>query len=84
VPQGNSETGELMRRILLSIMLGAIAIGGSAEEYSSTPRPCCPKPIDPGYDSREASVLSMMGWGVGLCAGIAILCALLNNNPENN
>jgi hypothetical protein len=32
--------------------------------------------------SREATVLSMMGWGVGIFAGIAVLCSLLNNNPE--
>lgn len=33
------------------------------------------------YDSRDASVLSMMGWGIGIAIGIAALCALLDNNP---
>ncbi len=32
--------------------------------------------------SREATVVSMMGWGIGIFIGIAVLCALLTNNPE--
>jgi hypothetical protein len=33
-----------------------------------------------GYSSRDATVLSMMGWGVGLAVGIGLLCALIDNN----
>ncbi len=35
------------------------------------------------YDSRDASVLSMMGWGIGIAIGIAALCALIDNNPSS-
>ena len=35
-----------------------------------------------GYASRDATVLSMMGWGIGIFAGIATLFALLDNNTE--
>lgn len=73
-----------MRQIVLSICLLMICNTGMAEDPPRAPRACCPKQIDPGYDSREASVLSMMGWGIGLFAGIAILCSLLNNNPSDN
>ena len=30
-----------------------------------------------GYSTRNATVLSMMGWGVGLAVGIALLCGYL-------
>lgn len=37
-----------------------------------------------GYGSRDATVLSMMGWGLGLGVGIATLCALIPSNPEGS
>lgn len=33
-----------------------------------------------GYSCRDATVLSMMGWGIGLAVGIAFLCAILEQN----
>lgn len=33
-----------------------------------------------GYASRDATVLSIMGWGAGLAVGIATLCALVSTN----
>ena len=36
------------------------------------------------YSYRETSVLSMMGWGLGLFAAIAVLCSLVENNPAPN
>ena len=36
-----------------------------------------------GYATRDATVLSMMGWGVGLAAGIAALCALVHNDTAH-
>jgi hypothetical protein len=73
-----------MRQVILSICLLMICNTGIADDPPPAPRAYCPREVDPGYDSREASVLSMMGWGVGLFAGIAILCALLNNNPSDS
>lgn len=35
------------------------------------------------YATRDATVLSMMGWGVGLAAGIAALCALVHNDTAH-
>jgi hypothetical protein len=37
-----------------------------------------------GYASRDATVLSVMGWGVGLAVGIATLFALLDNNKTSS
>lgn len=36
------------------------------------------------YSYKEASVLSMMGWGIGLFAAIAVLCSLVENNPAHS
>lgn len=33
-----------------------------------------------GYSSRNATILSMMGWGFILATGIATLCALISDN----
>jgi len=37
-----------------------------------------------GYSSRDATVLSVMGWGTGLAVGIATLCALLNDGSNSH
>lgn len=37
-----------------------------------------------GYSSRDATVLSVMGWGVGLAVGIATLAALLNSDGSSS
>ena len=34
----------------------------------------------PGYTSRDATVLSMMGWGISIAVGIAAFCALMEND----
>ena len=54
------------------------ALAGETEE-NPPPR----KKESASYCSRDASVLSMMGWGIGIFAGIATLFALLDNNPES-
>jgi hypothetical protein len=33
-----------------------------------------------GYATRDASVMSMMGWGLAIAVGIATLFSLLDNN----
>ena len=37
-----------------------------------------------GYSTRDASVLSMMGWGIGLGAGIAVLCGMLEQDTAHS
>ena len=36
-----------------------------------------------GFASRDATVLSMMGWGIALTVGIATLFSLLDNNSTS-
>jgi hypothetical protein len=33
-----------------------------------------------GYASREATAASMMGWGLGIAVGIAVLTGMIHNN----
>jgi hypothetical protein len=61
-----------MNRLICFALIIAVCFVHAAEEINE--RPC---------DSREATVLSMMGWGLGLFAGIAALCALLHDNPDD-
>ena len=37
-----------------------------------------------GYGTRDATVLSMMGWGAGLALGIAILCGSLSQSTSGS
>lgn len=36
-----------------------------------------------GYGTRDATVLSMMGWGLGLGLGIALLCGFIENSTAH-
>jgi len=37
-----------------------------------------------GASTRDATVLSMMGWGVGLAVGIALLCGYLEQDTGHS
>ena len=37
-----------------------------------------------GYSSRDATALSIMGWGAGLAIGMATLSAFLGTNNSSN
>jgi hypothetical protein len=37
-----------------------------------------------GYSTRNATVLSMMGWGLGLAAGIGLLCGYLFDSESTH
>ena len=37
-----------------------------------------------GYASRDATTLSMVGWGVAIAVGIAVLCALIVNVDDSS
>ena len=69
-----------MGRILilaLSISLSTTALAKNTSEDEEDYR-------TPGYVTRDTTVLSMMGWGIGLFAGIAVLVSLLDNNPDSD
>lgn len=69
----------MIHRALLVILALAFFTTGFAQEVRNPQRPCR-RGENACYGSRDATVLSMMGWGIGLGVGIATLCALIPNN----
>lgn len=69
-----------MKKVLLSIFILTLCMQGFGQESSDSKQ----TGRAAGYASREATVASMMGWGIGLFAGIATLFALLDNNSESS
>jgi hypothetical protein len=61
--------------LLLTIFLSSTPI--YAQE--TAPRRTATRGDGAGYSTRDASVLSMMGWGLGLALGIALLCGYLED-----
>jgi hypothetical protein len=72
----------MIRRALLVVLGVAFLSTGFAQEAVSRER-AARRGDNAGYGSRNATVLSMMGWGVGLAVGIATLCALIPNNEAS-
>jgi hypothetical protein len=60
----------------IAIFITACAILGNNSAFAATNN----VGKGAGYGARNATVLSMMGWGVGLAVGIAALCALIPNS----
>jgi len=58
-----------------------LIFSSSFAEESSTKRPSRRGEVA-GYASRDATVLSVMGWGVALAVGIATLAALLSDGDN--
>lgn len=69
-----------MLRIIISV-LTIISCTSAVAEEPAKPKKKCDRSA--GYSSRDATVLSMMGWGIGIFAGIATLFALLDSNPDH-
>jgi hypothetical protein len=72
-----------MKHRLLLILCAVMAVSTG---FSQEPEKRCHSRTGEcaGYSSRDATNLSMMGWGVGLVAGIATLCALIPNNATSS
>ncbi|MBX7067491.1 MAG: hypothetical protein K1X28_09700 [Parachlamydiales bacterium] len=70
-----------MRKWITTLLIAAIASYAFGQETAEQRR--CRRGQAPGYATRDATVLSMMGWGLGIAIGIAALCALIENNPAS-
>ncbi len=68
-----------MRKILLVFLSISIATSAFPQESREARR--SRRGQAAGFATRDATVLSMMGWGVGIAAGIATICALI---PESS
>lgn len=68
-----------MRKILLAILTLAVSSTGLLSEDARSKGVWRPGEAST-YATRDASVLSIMGWGIGIAVGIATLFSLLDNN----
>ena len=73
--------GPSVKRVILSIFILTFCTSGFSEEKNETRSRCGQGAV---CAARESTVLSMMGWGIGLFAGIAALCSLIDSNPERD
>jgi hypothetical protein len=72
--------GMLQKKILTILTLLAVS-SSFAQEPTVKAKPKQGEAA--GYSSRDATALSIMGWGTGLAIGIATLAALLNTDANN-
>lgn len=71
-----------MRKFLLTLLGLAVCTSSFSQESQEARR--ARRGQGAGFASRDATVLSMMGWGVGIIAGIAALCALIDNETSSS
>lgn len=67
-----------MRKVLLILLSFCVTTAAFSQETREDRR--CRRGQSAGYASRDATVLSMMGWGLGIAVGIAVICVLITNN----
>ncbi len=70
-----------MRKILACLL---ILLLSSTSGYSQEAPKATRRGTGAGYSSRDATVLSMMGWGVGMGLGIAVLCGSLSQSKSGS
>lgn len=73
-----------MRKLLFALLSLALSLSTTAFSQETREARRSRRGQAAGYASRDATVLSMMGWGVGLAVGIAALCALIENNEATS
>lgn len=72
-----------MKKVWIVALLCCYSVA-MAQEKSSPPPQTKRRGDAAAYGSRDATVLSMMGWGVALSVGIATLCALVHNEGSTS
>jgi len=75
--------GIMIRRATIFVLALGLLSTGFAQDAKNHQRPSR-RGENAGYGSRDATILSMMGWGLGLGVGIATLCALIPNNTGSS
>jgi len=70
-----------MRKLLLTLLSLILSISAFAQG-GDTPRKR--QGSTAGYATRDATTLSMMGWGIGIAVGIATLSALLTEGNQTS
>lgn len=72
----------MLQKKILTLLCISTLVTSMAQETSSRQSPRRGEAA--GYSSRDATTLSVMGWGVGLAVGIATLAVLLNDGTGSS
>ena len=64
-----------MKKLIMGIMIISLTTSVCADEVVTSSRD-----DSPGYASRDATTLSMMGWGITIAIGVAALVCLIPNH----
>ena len=71
---GCNSWSSLMKKWILSLCIALSAFAQEEEPTGISKK-------KPGYATRDATVLSMIGWGITIAVAIATFTALVHNNP---
>lgn len=71
----------MIRKYLLALLCLSVITSGYSQESREARR--CRRGQAAGYATRDATVLSMMGWGLGLAVSFAAIAALIDNNEAS-
>jgi hypothetical protein len=71
-----------MKRVLLTLLGVAMCTSAVPQETREARR--ARMGTNAGYAARDATALSMVGWGFGLAIGIASICALIEDNDSSS
>ena len=72
----------MKRKLTLALLTLAMATSSYAQETREERR--CRRGQAAGYATRDATVLSMMGWGLAIAVGIAAICGFIENNDSSS
>jgi len=64
-----------MKKLIMGIMIVSLTTSVFSDEVVTSSRG-----DSAGYASRDATTLSMMGWGISIAVGIAALVCLIPNH----
>jgi len=70
-----------MRKLILTLLCLSITNAAFPQESREARR--CRRGQAAGYATRDATVLSMMGWGIALAVSFAAISALIDNNEAS-
>jgi len=70
-----------MKKIVSLLLLAAVPLTAQDRSVPERDEPCGNVA---GFASRDATVLSMVGWGVSLAVGVAALAALIENDHSHH
>jgi hypothetical protein len=71
----------MIKKVISLLLIAALPV---VPQESSVPERKEPQGEAAGFASRDATVLSMVGWGISLAVGFAALVSLIDNDHAHH